>query len=246
MSRVLKAILLLNLIVLSLLVFVYPNLMVGPGKLIPGHKQLEGDCFACHTALRGVNPAKCVGCHKPVEIGLRTTLGLPVIKPRTSSPFHQQLMSENCVACHSDHAGVKRYAVQGRFNHGLLKQETRDQCQSCHKPPVDALHRQIAGNCVQCHTQERWTPATFDHGKFFVLDGDHNARCVSCHLRNEYARYTCYGCHEHTPDNIRRKHIEEGISKFDNCVECHRSSKQHDNQGGSDGAKNRGQRENDD
>jgi len=52
-------------------------------------------------------------------------------------------------------------------------------------------------------------PATFDHNQYFVLDRDHNARCVTCHLGNDYKRYTCYGCHEHTPDNIRREHIEE-------------------------------------
>lgn len=36
------------------------------------------------------------------------------------------------------------------------------------------------------------------------------------------SRYTCYGCHERTAANIRREHIEEGIRKFANCVECHR------------------------
>jgi hypothetical protein len=123
----------------------------------------------------------------------------------------------------------------------LRKKETRDQCQSCHKSPTDSLHRQITGNCVQCHSQEKWTPATFDHDKFFVLDGDHNASCVTCHARNDYSRSTCYGCHEHTPANIRREHIEEGISNFDNCVECHRSANKHDIQGGE--GEGRGERE---
>ena len=43
MSRILKIILIVNLLALGALAFIYPNLMVGPGKLIPGHKQLEGD-----------------------------------------------------------------------------------------------------------------------------------------------------------------------------------------------------------
>jgi hypothetical protein len=42
-------------------------------------------------------------------------------------------------------------------------------------------------------------------------------------VANDYKKYTCYGCHEHTPANIRREHVEEGIRNFDNCVECHRS-----------------------
>ena len=45
MSRMVKLILACNLAVLTVLVFVYPNLMVGPGHLIPGHKALEADCF---------------------------------------------------------------------------------------------------------------------------------------------------------------------------------------------------------
>jgi hypothetical protein len=240
MSRIIKILLAFNLAALAALTFIYPNLMVGPGKLIAGHQQLEGDCFACHSALTGASSVRCVTCHKPAEIGRLSAAGLPLTKPRTSTPFHQKLISQDCVACHSDHAGVKRYELKGSFKHSLLVKETRDQCQSCHKPPTDSLHQQISGNCVQCHTQERWTPATFDHNKYFVLDKDHNTRCVTCHVRNDYSRSTCYGCHEHTPDNIRRKHIEEGISKFDNCVECHRSANENDRRGGKgEGGKSR-------
>jgi hypothetical protein len=47
-------------------------------------------------------------------------------------------------------------------------------------------------------------------------------------VRDDYSRYTCYGCHEHSPEKIRREHIEEGIRDFKNCVECHRSADEHD------------------
>ena len=75
------------------------------------------------------------------------------------------------------------------------------------RPAAQADYRQLQ----QCHSQDKWIPATFDHDKYFQLDRDHNKRCVTCHVRNDYSRYTCYGCHEHTPDNIRREHVEEGI-----------------------------------
>ena len=55
MSRILKYILAANLLVLAILAFVYPHLMVGPGKLIVGHQKLEADCFACHAAWRGAS-----------------------------------------------------------------------------------------------------------------------------------------------------------------------------------------------
>ena len=235
MSRTLKIILLINLLALAVLTFAYPHLMVGPGKLIPGHKQLDADCFACHSGFTGVDSPKCLSCHKAVDIGRLSTKGAPVAKPRTSIPFHQELVSQDCVACHSDHAGVKRYHQNGYFDHALLKKETNALCQSCHKSPGDALHKQITGNCGQCHSQKKWTPATFEHDKYFALDSDHNATCVTCHVMNDYQRYTCYGCHEHTPANIRRKHLEEGIPKFDDCVECHRSGSNEHTQGGKDG-----------
>lgn len=232
MSRLLKLVLAANLLVLTGLVFVYPQLMVGPGKLIPGHQRLASDCFACHAPLTGVDSGRCVVCHKPDDIGRRATTGLPIAKPLTAVAFHQKLSSQDCVACHSDHAGVRRYRQQGHFNHQLLQVAMREQCQTCHKSPNDTLHQQITGNCSQCHSQEKWTPATFDHDKFFALDRDHDTRCITCHLGNDYRRYTCYGCHEHTLANIRREHIEEGIRKFDDCVECHRSADEHDIRGG--------------
>lgn len=231
MSRIAKIIVAINLLALTALVFVYPELMVGPGKLIPGHKALEGDCFACHTPLLGAASERCTSCHKPEAIGRLTTTGQHIAKPLTATPFHQELKRQDCVACHSDHAGVKRFRSPGRFNHALLKTETRAQCQNCHQSPADDLHRQITGNCSQCHDSQKWTPAKFDHNKFFVLDREHNSRCVTCHVRNDYSRYTCFGCHEHTPENIRRKHLKEGIRSFDNCVECHRSADEHDIRG---------------
>lgn len=227
MSRALKWILAINIALLAVLSFVYPYLMVGPGKLIAGHQALHADCFACHTAWRGVQSDRCTACHKPLDIGRLAVDGTAITKPLTRSAFHQELNSLDCVACHSDHSGVKRYRVQGRFSHGLLKAAVREQCQACHHAPKDSLHQQISGNCAGCHTQTQWTPATFDHEKHFVLDRDHNTRCVTCHVRNDYKQYTCYGCHEHTPDNVRRKHVEEGIRDFSHCVKCHRSASEH-------------------
>lgn len=228
MSKALKFALAANLVVLAVLTFAYPHLMVGPGKLIPGHVKLETDCFACHAPLFGAADERCTTCHKPDEIGKLTTLGQPIQKPLISTPFHQRLLKRDCVACHSDHAGVKRFRIGGRFNHVLLQADARKECNSCHKSPSDSLHQQITGNCSQCHTENKWVPATFDHDKYFMLDRDHNAKCAICHLRNDYSRYTCYGCHEHSPENIRREHIEEGIRDFRNCVECHRSADEHD------------------
>ncbi len=228
MSNILKIILAANIVAIAMLVFLYPNFMVAPGKLIQGHQQLESDCFACHAPFAGAVSERCVACHKPAEIGQLTTTGQVIAKPLKSAPFHQKLTRQGCLSCHSDHVGIQRSQHQGHFNHALLDQALRDRCQDCHVPPTDLLHQQMTGDCNQCHNQDKWLPTSFDHSLYFLLDGDHNALCASCHVNNDFSRYTCYGCHEHTPAKIRNEHIEEGISDFDHCVQCHRSANKHD------------------
>jgi formate dehydrogenase maturation protein FdhE len=56
------------------------------------------------------------------------------------------------------------------------------------------------------------------------LDGNHNVSCATCHASGDYTRYTCYGCHEHTPNAMIAKHAEEGIQDLASCVRCHRSA----------------------
>ena len=79
--------------------------------------------------------------------------------------------------------------------------------------------------------RKAWKPATFDHARYFRLDRDHAVACATCHVGNDYARYTCYGCHEHTPARVRAEHAEEGITAFEHCVECHRSASEADERG---------------
>lgn len=319
MNRTVKIVLWANLAVLAVLTFIYPHLMISPGTVIEGHHAFYTDCFACHTAFSGATPEKCIACHKPADIGLRTSKGALVTAPKTKVPFHQKLLGQDCVACHSDHEGVIKYRVQQRFSHTQLDTATRDQCVSCHRKPSDKLHQPLSDKCSQCHavdqwkpatfkhelltaaertdcvachraktpsdqlhksvsdkcglchstdnwkpatfkhetlpareladcvschrsktpsddlhrnasdkcgschTTDKWRPATFDHAKLFVLD-DYHRRCTTCHRDTSYRTYTCYFCHEHTPEAVREKHVEEGVRDFANCVACHRSA----------------------
>lgn len=214
-----------NLIGLLTLVFVYPHFMVAPGPLITEHADLTTDCFACHKPLRGVRTEKCTVCHAPADIGIKTTKGQTLVSKTRKASFHQELMEQNCMACHSDHAGPKLTRKDRKpFSHALLKPTVREACHSCHKAPENNLHRNVKDSCTQCHSQQGWKPATLNHDKLFLLDGDHKTECVTCHVKADYNQYTCYGCHEHQPDRIRSKHEREGIRNFDNCVKCHRSA----------------------
>ena len=266
---VLLVVIALNLLVLVALAFVFPHLMVSPGPLVKGHAELATDCFACHGAWRGASSGRCIECHAVADVGLRTTKGVPIAAGTIKGSFHQELIEQDCMACHSDHQGPKltkrsrkpfshvllKVAVRescsschavpkdtvhrdlkvecgqchqskawkpAHFDHTLLASAALDRCESCHNAPTDRLHRQIQGNCKSCHKTEAWKPATFDHNKYFVLDRDHEATCDTCHKNNDYSRYTCYGCHEHSQAKVRAEHVEEGITDFERCVECHR------------------------
>ncbi len=214
-----------NLAILTLLAFYYPHLMLAPGPLIEEHRELTTDCFACHAAFLGTPAQRCIACHRVDRIGLFTSKGRPIVKPVGKAAFHGKLLRQDCIACHGDHAGGEIYRrSRGHFSHGLLDGVTRAQCSSCHIKPSDSLHRKITGECSACHSLERWKPATFEHDKLFLLDAEHDVACATCHIANDYRKYTCYGCHDHTPQNMRAVHLEEGILDYANCVKCHRSS----------------------
>jgi Class III cytochrome C family len=220
---VLLIVIALNLLVLVALAFAYPHLMVSPGPLVQGHAELATDCFACHAPWRGASSARCTGCHAVADVGLKTTQGVPIAAGTIKGSFHQSLIEQDCMACHSDHQGP-RLTKRSRkpFSHGLLQVAVRENCASCHAAPQDTLHRGVKTECSTCHGSKAWKPATFDHGQHFVLDRDHEAPCETCHKNNDHSRYTCYGCHEHSVAKIRQEHVEEGIRDFENCVECHR------------------------
>ena len=240
-----------NLVALVALIFVYPHLMVSPGPVITAHADIATDCFACHAPLRGASVERCVSCHALTDIGRRTSKGVPIVAARPlasggvtksaiRSSFHQELLEQDCMACHSDHQGPKLTQRSRKpFSHELLRPASRDVCQTCHVAPKDSLHRNVNDTCAKCHSNKNWKPATFDHDKLFALDRDHDVECVTCHVKSDFSRYTCYGCHEHTPDKIRREHEEEGIRRFENCVECHRNARDEPERKGSSGGRER-------
>ncbi len=175
-----------NLAVLLLLATFASHLMISPGKPIEAHAEVATNCFACHTAFAGVSSAKCSVCHDVVEIGIKTTKGISIANEQKNVAFHQNLNEENCVACHSDHKGVQAFRPIGQFSHELLQQPLGTQCDSCHSLPGDALHLRVDSNCGACHTEKRWTPASFDHDDYFRFDRPHDSECASCHVDNIY------------------------------------------------------------
>ena len=206
-------------------IFARPQMMVAPGPLIPAHAEVSGNCFACHTPFQGASPDRCVACHQVADIGIWTTKGALIAKRQRGIAFHQALSQTNCMACHTDHGGPQLAgASKTTFAHEMLRPDVRGQCAACHRAPPIAIHAQAGNNCAQCHAQTAWKPASFDHARFFALTGPHKTACATCHVGGNFKRYTCYGCHEHQPDQIRAEHAEEGIRNIENCARCHQSA----------------------
>jgi hypothetical protein len=195
-----------------------PRAMLGPGDLLEGHRDLETGCFSCHTPFRGPD-ARCLACHETARIDADAT---------DRPPFHAALAEPRCSACHTDHAGRSAARAVREFRHALLRDDIRETCGACHRAPADDLHRGAAADsCATCHDPREWTPSTFDHAPLFRFDRDHPADCRRCHEAG-FAAYTCYGCHEHRPDEVERKHRKEGIDDFADCAPCHRSADEDD------------------
>ncbi|NOU48332.1 MAG: class III cytochrome C family protein [Bacteroidales bacterium] len=180
-------------------------------------------CSACHTDHKGINPENQ---YKGFDHSLLDKTTMNRCGNCHSSPadsLHTRFTVE-CSKCHTT-GGWKSGAG---FDHNLLQLVEMNNCKSCHKQPNDSFHGTFDEACSTCHSTNKWVPATFEHSSYFILDNDHNVACNICHTNKEFGKYTCYGCHEHTPDNIMKEHDEEGIADLNDCVRCHKSADEDD------------------
>lgn len=192
-------------------------------------RRADGAAFACadcHT--ESLEAYTCGGCHDEED-------------PRFEEE-HVAAWGRECLACHD---GVDRFSA-GVFRHDrtdfrLTGRHRQVACVDCHEgartlerfadapgacvdchPDPEEHRGQFGTACGDCHSTETWEGARFDHD--FPLD--HGSRraspCKTCHPdAPDWDTYTCYGCHEHTPANIRAEHLEEGIRDYRDCVRCH-------------------------
>ena len=93
-------------------------------------------------------------------------------------------------------------------------------CIACHEEPV--MHAgQFGVSCARCHNTIAWTPAQLTKHYFALEHGDQGkVACETCHVSNYY-EHTCYGCHDHQPDQMEQVHVRENVVEYDGCVACH-------------------------
>lgn len=93
-------------------------------------------------------------------------------------------------------------------------------CVSCHAEPEVHANR-FGLDCSRCHGLESWTPALLTRHVFALDHGSEEAlECQVCHAAN-YVEHTCYGCHEHQPEQMATAHTTETGYEMSPCGSCH-------------------------
>lgn len=207
--------------------FYAADMWIAPGHATPGHRTIAGDCFACHLPFRGTPATRCTSCHAFDRAASVKANGK--IQPGNAlHALHREFSRIDCANCHVGHLTHGAKNATPCFDHTMMRTETRRACSTCHRPPQDSLHPSLGSQCAECHATGTWTPATFDHRKFFSIEPPHDAACSTCHRSTDFKRYSCMNCHAHSPARIARKHAEEGIRNLNHCVRCHRGGDTHD------------------
>jgi hypothetical protein len=209
-----------------------------------------GDCLACHDGvdtygagfdharyfpLTGKHtPALCGDCH----LGARSRADLQAAPADCASchaaaDAHAGSFGTNCAACHTaegwkpatfDHSlstfpltGAHARVECSQCHRDNVFQGTPGDCAACHPDP--AYHLGLFGTaCAQCHNTSAWAPASFSGAHTFPTRHGEAAACRDCHTLSLSA-WTCDVCH--APAEMQRKHYEEGISNYTDCLRCH-------------------------
>ena len=171
------------------------------------------DCGSCHEDRHGTRmTAPCATCHTPRTWAPDRTLDA---HRRTRFPLVGVHAVQACRACHA-RAGF------GDFR------EARPACENCHLDTVRARapHPPHVGvafltRCDRCHGADAWSPAHFDHDRFWRLTGAHrDAACDGCHAggRFEGTPRECAACHD---GEQARSAVDHGAFDDDDCAQCH-------------------------
>jgi Zn finger protein HypA/HybF involved in hydrogenase expression len=196
-------------------------------------------CMDCHPVAGDFTVFTCVACHTN-----------PVTDNEHGGISGYVYEDNACLACHPTGS------AEDGFNHDNTNFPLRGghvgvDCNECHAngfagTPTDcfACHEddfnntsspnhaqsQFSTNCIQCHTESAWQPATFDHdGMYFpIYSGNHNNewnQCSDCHFNaNDYSLFSCIDCHEHDdPNDLADEHDEVNGYQYESnaCFACH-------------------------
>jgi len=214
---------------------------ISPGELSKAHGSLEGlsNCTKCHDVGNKVTRAKCLNCHKEINLLIVSKKGL-----HASS----EVAERECYVCHNDHHGRNFQIVKfdkTTFNHSKtgfelhgahLREDCKAcNCKACHKPSFikdadlkkrtttylgldkaclschDDFHQgKMSPNCNTCHSFDSFKNATgFDHNT------------TNFPLVGKHKTLDCEKCHKPIIVNGKSVPKFDGLV-FKNCTNCHK------------------------
>lgn len=168
----------------------------------PDHQSLNlsTDCISCHTTSPDWNPAS-FAVHNDYYV---------------LAGAHAAIANQ-CATCHN-----------GNYNN------TPSTCVGCHQADYNQTNNpshQALGfstNCASCHTESAWSPASYnehDNEYFPIYTGAHAGQwdaCSECHTNaNNYAIYTCVGCHTNPQTNQQHAGVNGYVFENSACLACH-------------------------
>jgi predicted CXXCH cytochrome family protein len=189
-------------------------------------------CTQCHTKMIFTDVGKtCSNCH---------------------ADLHRGKMGSNCEQCHNVKGW--KVATKDIQNHNnrfpLIGAHAMVQCEDCHKNgglsqfntmstacyschakdyqntrDVNHVALKLPIECTQCHNQNTWAGAAFDHLRFtgYALTGAHaQLDCALCHVGGRYAGTptACVGCHlNNFQKSTNPNHVQFNLPQT--CEQCH-------------------------
>jgi hypothetical protein len=183
-------------------------------------------CAACHpSTFQNFEIQTCFDCHTAQDQQFMVD--------------HQDQFGPDCLVCHD---GVDRLSNFDHDNFFVLDgQHKIGDCADCHADngfrgtPTDCwqchlepeIHKGVFGmGCDDCHNSDGWTPAVLKKHTFPLNHGLNDQglqlQCDACHGQT-YTEYSCYGCHDHQPEENMQSHLAIGIQAQDlpACQTCH-------------------------
>jgi hypothetical protein len=187
------------------------------------------DCTECHVGgIYQGTPTDCNSCHQSDY-------------QATTSPNHAMSgFPTSCEDCHGTMAWTPSsfnhsFALNGAHapldctecHGGGIYQGTPTTCFGCHQSDFQSTsspNHAAAGfgtSCDQCHSEQTWTPATFNHS--WALTGAHAPLdCNECHGGGTYqgTPTDCFSCHQadHAATTMPN-HTQSGFGN--SCDDCH-------------------------
>ena len=202
-------------------------------------------CTNCHTTTFKGTSTVCFSCHMAKY-------------QSTTNPNHAGIsIPNNCEQCHTTNPGWKPatfpihnnyYPILGAHTaianqcancHNGNYNNTPNQCVGCHQTDYNNttnpnhLAASFPTNCETCHSQNAWSPSTFNHdGQYFpIYSGEHKGKwnlCSDCHTnQSNYKVFECINCHEHNKTDMDQEHSNKSGYQYLStaCYSCHPTGK---------------------